>query len=155
MGSKESCWRILSTYIKNLVWHLNACLEGEKPQWMTKGRTVLTQKDKSKRNEARNYHPITCLPLTWKLFTGMIIDKIYGFLVNEWILRLESLNMMGIAKDMVNFWENDEFLESGTRLWYWDTQGKTYKERDFSRECAITVAACNFHHTSDTYIKNS
>ena len=51
-----------------------------------------------------------------------------------------------------------EFLgktESGTRMWYWDTQRKIYKERDFSRECAITVAACNFHHTSDTYIKNS
>ena len=66
--------------------HLNACLEGKKPQWMTKGRTVLTQKDKSKRNEARNYHPITCLPLTWKLFTGIITDEIYGFLANEWIL---------------------------------------------------------------------
>ena len=47
---------------KNLVWHLNACLDGETPWWMTKRRTVLIQKDKSKGNEANNYCPITCLP---------------------------------------------------------------------------------------------
>ena len=35
---------------KNPVWHLNACLEGETPQWMTKGKTVLIQKDKSTGN---------------------------------------------------------------------------------------------------------
>ena len=29
---------------KNLVWYLNACLERETPQWMTKGRTVLIHK---------------------------------------------------------------------------------------------------------------
>ena len=29
---------------QNLIWHLNACLEGETPQWMMKGRTVLVQK---------------------------------------------------------------------------------------------------------------
>ena len=33
---------------KNLVLHLNACLEGETRRWMTKGRTVLIQKDKGK-----------------------------------------------------------------------------------------------------------
>ena len=45
---------------------------------MTKGRTVLVQKDKSKGNEASKYHCIT-----WKLLTGIIADKIYGFLENE------------------------------------------------------------------------
>ena len=50
---------------------------------MAKGRTVLIQKDKSKGNEASNYHPITCLTLTWKLLTGIIADQIYGFLENE------------------------------------------------------------------------
>ena len=75
---------------KNFVWHLNACLEGETPRWMTKGRSVLIQKDKSKRNEATNYRPITCLPLTWKLLTGIIADEIYGFLENEGILPEEQ-----------------------------------------------------------------
>ena len=53
---------------------------------MTKGRALLIQKDKSKGNEASNYGPITCLPLTWKLLTGIIADEIYGFLENEGIL---------------------------------------------------------------------
>ena len=52
---------------KKLEWHLNPCLEGKTPWWMTTGRTVIIQKDKSKGNEASNYCPITCLPLTWKL----------------------------------------------------------------------------------------
>ena len=47
---------------ENLVWHLNACLEGETSRRMTKGKTVLIQKDKSKRNVASDYRSITCLP---------------------------------------------------------------------------------------------
>ena len=57
---------------------------------MTKGRTVLIQKDKSKGNEASNYRPITYLPLTWKLLTRIIADEIYGFLENEGILPEEQ-----------------------------------------------------------------
>ena len=71
---------------KSLVWHLSACLDGETPWWKTKGRTVLIQKDKSKGDEACNYHPITCLTLTWKLLTGIIVDEIYGFLEKVGIL---------------------------------------------------------------------
>ena len=65
-------------------------LEGETPRWMSKGRTVLIQKDKSKGNEASNYRPITCLPLTWKPLTGIIANKIYNFLQNEGILPEEQ-----------------------------------------------------------------
>ena len=43
---------------KNLVWHINACREGVTPRWMTKGRTVLLQKDTLKINEASNYRPL-------------------------------------------------------------------------------------------------
>ena len=56
---------------------------------MTKGTTVLIQKDKSKRNEASNNHPIACFPLTWKLLKGIISDDIYGFLENLEILTKE------------------------------------------------------------------
>ena len=45
---------------------------------------------KIKGNEASNYQPITCLPLTWKLLTGIIADEIYGFLENEGILPEEN-----------------------------------------------------------------
>ena len=37
------------------------------PSWLTRGRTSLLQKDKSKGNVASNYRPITCYPLMWKL----------------------------------------------------------------------------------------
>ena len=50
---------------------------------MTKGRTVLIQKDKSKENVASNYRPITCLLLVWKLMTGILAEEIYGFLSIE------------------------------------------------------------------------
>ena len=33
------------------------------PSWLTRGRTLLLQKDKSKGNVASNYRPIICLPL--------------------------------------------------------------------------------------------
>ena len=39
---------------KNIVWNLNACLEGETARWMPKERTVLIQNDKSQGNEACN-----------------------------------------------------------------------------------------------------
>ena len=46
---------------------LQKCLEnGHVLMWMTKGRTVLMQKDKKKGKTAINYRPITCLPLVWK-----------------------------------------------------------------------------------------
>ena len=57
---------------------LNKCLDsGFVPSWLTRGRTSLLQKDKSKFNPANNYRPITCLPLMWKLLTGVIADRIY------------------------------------------------------------------------------
>ena len=67
-----------------LLNNLAQCIEeGNVPDWMTKGRTVLIQKDKSKGNVASNYRPITCLPLVWKLMTGILAEEIYGFLSTE------------------------------------------------------------------------
>ena len=43
---------------------LKECLDsGFVPSWLTRGRTLLLQKDKSKGNVASNCRPITCLPL--------------------------------------------------------------------------------------------
>ena len=64
--------------------HLKKCLDsGFVPSWLTRGRTSLLQKDKSKGNVASNYRPITCLPLMWKLLTGVIADQIYAHLDQE------------------------------------------------------------------------
>ena len=58
--------------------------------WLTKGRTALLQKDKSKGNITSNYRPITCLPLMWKLLPGVIADQIYGHLYQQKLLTEEQ-----------------------------------------------------------------
>ena len=64
-----------------LVVYLEECLDsGVVPDWLTKGRAVLIRKDKAKGNIASNYQPITCLPLVWKLLTGVLADEIYDYL---------------------------------------------------------------------------
>ena len=70
---------------------LKECLDsGFMPSWLTRGRTSLLQKDKSKGNIASNYRPITCLPLMWKLLTGVIADQIYAHLDHEKLLPQEQ-----------------------------------------------------------------
>ena len=39
------------------------------PEWMTKGRATLTQKDPSKGTAPKIYRPITYLPMMWKILT--------------------------------------------------------------------------------------
>ena len=57
------------------------CLDsGFVPSWLTRGKTSLLQKDKSKGNIAINYRPIACLPVMWKLLAGVIADQIYAHL---------------------------------------------------------------------------
>ena len=63
-----------------LVKHLAERYKRTTPAWMTKGRTVLIQKDKSKGTIASNYRPIICLPLCWKILTALLTDEIYVFL---------------------------------------------------------------------------
>ena len=70
---------------------LNEYLDsGFVPGWLTRGRTSLLQKDKSKGNVASNYTPITCLPFMWKLLTGAIADQIYAYLDQEKLLPEEQ-----------------------------------------------------------------
>ena len=60
------------------------------PSWLTRGKTSLLQKHKSKINVANNYRPITCLPLIWKLLTDVIADQIYAHLDQERLLPEEQ-----------------------------------------------------------------
>ena len=70
---------------------LRSCLDqGVVPTWMVKGRTVLIQKDVQRGNVASNYRPITCLPLMWKLLTGMITEKMYDHLRDNGLLPEEQ-----------------------------------------------------------------
>ena len=70
---------------------LKECLDsGFVPSWLTRGRSSLLQKDKSKGNVASNYRPITCLPLMWKLLTGVNADQIYAHLDQKKLLAEEQ-----------------------------------------------------------------
>ena len=70
---------------------LKECLDsGFEPGWLNRGRNSLLQKDKSEGNLTRNYRPIICLPLMWKLFTGVIADQIYVHLDQENLLPEEQ-----------------------------------------------------------------
>ena len=71
---------------------LNEILEGTKeiPAWMTYGRTVLCHKDAAKGNSVENFRPITCLPLMWKLLTGIVSEDIYCFMENEHLFPEEQ-----------------------------------------------------------------
>ena len=55
--------------------------------WLIRQRPSLLQKDKSKGNVASNYRTITCLPLMWKLLTGVIADQICAFTSREVVTR--------------------------------------------------------------------
>ena len=65
--------RNFSSLHETVRLELNKCLEsGFLPSWLTRGRTSLLEKHKSKGNVASNYRPITCLPLVRKLLKGVI-----------------------------------------------------------------------------------
>ena len=56
-----------------LATEMNRCLqETFIPEWTTKGKTSLIQKDLQKRNRPNNYRPITCLRLMVKILTAKI-----------------------------------------------------------------------------------
>ena len=74
-----------------LAKHLQACLNtGIVRPWITKGRTVLIMKDSKKGGVASNYRPIACLPIMWKLLTGIAGDEIYGHLEGSSLLQNEQ-----------------------------------------------------------------
>ena len=77
----------LSSLHERVRLQLKACLDSG---FVTRGRTSLLQKDKSKGNVTSNYRPITCLPLMWKLLTGVIADQIYAHLDQEKLLPEEQ-----------------------------------------------------------------
>ena len=82
----EGYWiKNLSNLHEQIAIQMNKILMGDDnlPAWMTHGRTVLCQKDIRKRNVAEIYRPITCLPLMWKLLTGMIAEEMYNYLEQE------------------------------------------------------------------------
>ena len=81
----------ISSLHERISLQLKECLDsGFAPSWLTRGRTSLLRKDKIKDSVASNYGPIACLPLMWKLLTGVIADQIYAHLDQEKLLPEEQ-----------------------------------------------------------------
>ena len=57
---------------------------------MARGRTILCPKDPTIRNAVENFRPITCLLLMWKLFSGVLSEKIYDHLEAEQLFPEEQ-----------------------------------------------------------------
>ena len=82
--------RFTSCY-ERIALQLQLCLEiKEVPDWLSTGKTVLIIKDKEKGNDVTNYRPITCLPMMWKLLTGVLSDELYDHLESEELLPEEQ-----------------------------------------------------------------
>ena len=65
---------------------MNKCIQKtEIPEWMTRGKTVLIQKDPIKGTTPKNYRPITWLPMMWKILTAQIREKIDYLLIRRGI----------------------------------------------------------------------
>ena len=78
---------------------LKECLDsGFVPSWLTKRRTALMHKDKSKGNIGSDYRPTTCLPLMWKLLSGVIADQIDYHLDQQKLLPEEQKGCWKISR---------------------------------------------------------
>ena len=88
------------------VLQLNEVLEADSvPQWMARGRTILCPKDPTTGNAVENFHPITCLSLMWKLFSGMLSEKIYDHLEAEQLFPEEQKDAVKAPEAQRNiFW---------------------------------------------------
>ena len=63
---------------------MNKCLQtAHVPEWMTKGKTTLIQKDPKKGTIPNNYRPITFLPMMRKILTAQIREEIYNSLTRR------------------------------------------------------------------------
>ena len=99
-GLVQGFWlKNFSSLHERVRLQLKACLDSEfVPSRLTKGKTSLLQKDKSTGNVASNYRPIICLPLMWKLLTGVIADQIYAYLDQEKLLPEEQRGCSKVSR---------------------------------------------------------
>ena len=74
-----------------LALEMNKCLQrAHVPEWMTKGRITLIQKDPNKGTAPNNHRPITCLPMMWKISIAQIREEIYYSLISRGLFPEEQ-----------------------------------------------------------------
>ena len=74
---------------KHIAEILNKLIEGDFiPEWLTAGVTYLIPKNDYTGNP-KNYRPVTCLPMTYKLITSIISRRMQKYMDNENVLPKE------------------------------------------------------------------
>ena len=74
----------LSSTHSRIAIQLQECITlASVPVWMTTGKTFLLVKDPDKGMLPGNFRPITCLPIMWKLLTGLLSGAIYDHLLSH------------------------------------------------------------------------
>ena len=82
--NKEELHKKFNSIHDRLALEMNRCLQdAQVPDWMTKVKTTLIQKDPSKGTAPNNYRLITCLPMMWKISTAEIMEEIYNSLTSR------------------------------------------------------------------------
>ena len=62
------------------------------PDWLTEGLTYLLPKTEETKN-LKNYRPITCLPMMYKILTSIITEGTYMFLSEHNLFPPEQKKM--------------------------------------------------------------
>ena len=85
-------WKKFTTLHAQLARWMNEILEDPQnlPVWLVKGRTSLIPKETTAQQTPNNFRPITCLPTVWKLFSGIIANKIMLHVKRNKILYREQ-----------------------------------------------------------------
>ena len=108
-----------TVFLLNKILNVNQQLA----DWLTHGRTVLCQKDRTKGNTIDNYWPISCLPLLWKLLTGIISKHLYRFLEEEKILPEKKGVVKEKAEELkISYYWTKQCLETAkgeVQTWQW------------------------------------
>ena len=83
MTYTDFVFKKLTSIHDRLTTEMNKCiLKTEIPEWTTKGKTTLIQKDPIKRTASNNNWPITWLSIIWKILIAQIREQIYNWLIS-------------------------------------------------------------------------
>ena len=84
----------LSNLHNSIALQLDRCLqENNLPKWMVTGKTLLCIEEIQKGKLVSNFRPITCLPLIWKLLTGILAEELYEHLEKNKFITMRTKGM--------------------------------------------------------------
>ena len=87
----ESGFKKFTSIHDRLALEMNRYLQqAHVPEWSTKGRPTLIQKDPHKETVPKIYRPITCVPIMWKILTAQIRAEIYCLLTGRGLFPVEQ-----------------------------------------------------------------